>query len=223
MRCRYILSGVVNPTDKLSDFRLIGGNNISHSLTAIRVMIPDDVKLTKYSCDNYSTTDCNIQIKDLQPIIICKVNGRFIESPELKNDWLNGLQPHQFLEDKKICGDFGVVTDAQYEWFYDNKYIAYRYNRIPVRPDGSIINKPIPSLKPFMKDVNQFKNVISEKKIPIFYNDEIMAFWYNICCRNYRETKWLRFETIKNIDAFIDPYVSHVEIKQDIKESKFDD
>jgi hypothetical protein len=59
-RYRYVLNGVALGTDKLSDFRLIAANKICPGYdgeTALRVVIPDDVKLTKYSCDPYSTTD----------------------------------------------------------------------------------------------------------------------------------------------------------------------
>jgi hypothetical protein len=55
---RYILCGVVFGTDKISDFRLIGASNMKsdYKHVAIRVNIPDDLKLEKWSCDSYSTT-----------------------------------------------------------------------------------------------------------------------------------------------------------------------
>ena len=59
-RYRYITNGMVLGTSPIGDFRLIAGNNIKPSygyMTAIRVNIPDDMELTKYSCDPYSTTD----------------------------------------------------------------------------------------------------------------------------------------------------------------------
>lgn len=59
-RYRYVLNGVAMGTDKLSRFRLIAANNIKPDYdgeTALRVNIPDDVKLIKYSCDPYSTTN----------------------------------------------------------------------------------------------------------------------------------------------------------------------
>lgn len=59
-RYRYVLNGVALGEDKISDFRLIAGNNIKPSYdgqTALRVSIPNDLKLTKYSCDPYSTTE----------------------------------------------------------------------------------------------------------------------------------------------------------------------
>jgi len=67
-RYRYILNGVVLGEHKISDFRLIGGNNIKPSYdgaSAIRVVIPNDLELTKWSCDSYSTTDDKRTIDEL--------------------------------------------------------------------------------------------------------------------------------------------------------------
>lgn len=67
-RYRYITCGVLSEDDKVSDFRLIAGNNIKpsyHNYTAVRVVIPEDMELCKYSSDAYSTTDDNRKIKEL--------------------------------------------------------------------------------------------------------------------------------------------------------------
>jgi len=59
-RYRYILSGVVLGDGRICDFYLIAGNNIKpeyDGAVAVRVNIPSDLELTKYSCDSYSTTD----------------------------------------------------------------------------------------------------------------------------------------------------------------------
>lgn len=59
-RYRYVLNGCVLGSDKISDFRLIAGNNIKPSYSgevALRVLIPDDLELEKWSSDPYSTTD----------------------------------------------------------------------------------------------------------------------------------------------------------------------
>ena len=53
---RYILCGIVNPTDKIKIFRLIAANCLGNRTSAIRIPIPKDMILEKWSCDNYSTT-----------------------------------------------------------------------------------------------------------------------------------------------------------------------
>jgi hypothetical protein len=67
-RYRYVLTGVALGEDKISDFRLIAGNNIKPSYdgeVALRVIIPSDLELTKYSCDPYSTTDDDRTLNEL--------------------------------------------------------------------------------------------------------------------------------------------------------------
>ncbi|MGX1195787.1 hypothetical protein [Metabacillus sp. SLBN-84] len=67
-RYRYITNGVVVGTDPISDFRLIAGSNLSkpyHGATALRVQIPRDLKLTKETCDPYSTTDDDRTLEEL--------------------------------------------------------------------------------------------------------------------------------------------------------------
>ena len=58
-RYRYILAGSVLPDEPVSHFRLVAAANLrprsDHGL--IRITIPDDMKLSKLSCDAYSTTD----------------------------------------------------------------------------------------------------------------------------------------------------------------------
>ena len=63
---RYISCGIAKSTDKISDFRLIGRNQLfPEERVVIRVIIPDDLKLSKYSCDNYSTTKDSRTLEEL--------------------------------------------------------------------------------------------------------------------------------------------------------------
>lgn len=67
-RYRYILNGIALGKDKISGFRLIAGNNIKTSYNGevvLRVKIPNDLKLTKYSCDPYSTTEDHRTLDEL--------------------------------------------------------------------------------------------------------------------------------------------------------------
>lgn len=59
MRYRYITCGTAMPNEPLSNFRLLAQSKMSTSDTAWRVILPDDVKLIKYACDEYSTTEDN--------------------------------------------------------------------------------------------------------------------------------------------------------------------
>lgn len=93
---RYILNGTVLGTDKISDFRLISGNMIQpdyNGKSAIRVIIPDDLELQKWSCDSYSTTDDSRTIEELGYDILIwnKSKRRWLKHNEYK-----GIRPCDF-------------------------------------------------------------------------------------------------------------------------------
>lgn len=89
MRYRYITNSSCTPDSPISNFRLASHVEISRlTLYAgrvfYRVEIPADMKLEKYSCDNYSTTDDSRKIRDLNYVrIIVTWNGHWKHlSPE---------------------------------------------------------------------------------------------------------------------------------------------
>ncbi|MCA1021579.1 hypothetical protein [Halobacillus litoralis] len=88
-RYRYILSGTVKGEDQINSFRLIGANNIKPSYdkeTAIRVSIPSDLKLEKWSCDPYSTTEDERTLDELgyDVLVWHKKQGRWRVHNEFK-------------------------------------------------------------------------------------------------------------------------------------------
>lgn len=87
---RYISCGIAKSTDKISDFRLIGRSQLfPEERVVIRVIIPDDLKLSKYSCDNYSTTEDSRTLEELGCDIMVKVNGKWIVKNNLKHLSIN--------------------------------------------------------------------------------------------------------------------------------------
>lgn len=84
---RYICCGTAKITDKINNFRLISGNQLQDKSSAIRVEIPSDMELTKYSCDNYSATEDTRTLKELGCDIMIRYNGEWI----IRND-LSSLQ-----------------------------------------------------------------------------------------------------------------------------------
>ena len=83
MRYRYITNHSCTPDSPVSSFRLASHVEMSRlTLYAGRVFyrieIPSNMRLTKYSCDNYSTTeDCRL-VRELNPVrIIVTWNGRW--------------------------------------------------------------------------------------------------------------------------------------------------
>ena len=117
MRYRYILCGLLNENDEISKFRLIAGNklkSLEYTDSAIRVKIPDDLILEKYSCDEYSTTVDNRTIKELGYDVLVKFNGKWRIYNKLKGvrpcDFYKSLMEENFFSVKNI----GYVTRDVY-------------------------------------------------------------------------------------------------------------
>lgn len=67
-RYRYILNGIATGDNRISNFRLIAGNNIKPTYdnkVALRVNIPSDLKIDKDACDSYSTTEDHRTLDEL--------------------------------------------------------------------------------------------------------------------------------------------------------------
>lgn len=92
-RYRYITNGTAVGTDPIKDFRLIGvASKLEqyHGATALRVRIPQDLALTKYSCDSYSTTS--------DPRTLDELGYDVLVRDQTKNQWVirnefKGLRP----------------------------------------------------------------------------------------------------------------------------------
>lgn len=92
-RYRYITNGTAVGSNPISDFRLIGGNNMLetyHGATALRVELPRDMKLTKYDCDPYSTTEDSRTLEALGYDVMVRDNkkGKWVIRNEFK-----GMRP----------------------------------------------------------------------------------------------------------------------------------
>lgn len=70
MRHRYITSGLCEPTDPVCNYRLISHREIGSVAKEVgrilyRVNIPDNLKLEKWACDTYATTNDKRTIREL--------------------------------------------------------------------------------------------------------------------------------------------------------------
>ena len=88
-RYRYITNGTVVGSDPISHFRLIGAASKLenyHGATALRVRIPKDLMLTKYTCDSYSTTQDARTLDELGYDFMVRdaVKGRWVIRNEFK-------------------------------------------------------------------------------------------------------------------------------------------
>ena len=79
---RYITSGGVRMSDRLCDYHLVGGRHAGHAESVMRVRV-DDVKLTKYSCDCYSTTTDKRTLRELGAELLVRINWRYVPRNDL--------------------------------------------------------------------------------------------------------------------------------------------
>lgn len=88
---RYICCGIAKSTDRISDFRLIGGSQLLEERVVLRVIIPDDLKLLKYSCDNYSTTEDTRTLEELGCDVMVWINRKWVIRNDLKHLSINEI------------------------------------------------------------------------------------------------------------------------------------
>lgn len=82
---RYILSGGVRMGDRVRDYRLIGGRNAGHAASMMRIPV-DDIELTKYSCDCYSTTRDTRTLRELGAELLIRINWQLVPRNDLIPD-----------------------------------------------------------------------------------------------------------------------------------------
>lgn len=120
---RYISNGCAKPSDPISNFRLIGGNQLK-SLDCrfndvIRVEIPDDMVLEKYSCDGYSTTEDVRTLEELRYNVIVRFKDGFVRRPDFEQ-----RQPDESILDgisEKLREEGYYLTDDAYLDKHDYK------------------------------------------------------------------------------------------------------
>ena len=78
-KIRYITSGMATQDGRISDFDLLANNRLFNARTAIKVSIPDDLKLEKN--DGFSTTRDTRTLSQLDAVPVAKVNGAWVEMP----------------------------------------------------------------------------------------------------------------------------------------------
>ena len=81
-RYRYIGCGTTTLNDCVNEFRLLA-NRTHMGGSCIRIEIPNDMELIKYTYDSYSTTGDKRLIKDLNPCAMIYKNGRWVIQNEL--------------------------------------------------------------------------------------------------------------------------------------------
>lgn len=195
-RYRYITCGLVSPDEPVNNFRLIGPSHLTPGNDGIRIELPDDIELEKYSCDTYSTTQDERTIRELNPVVMIRINNKLVRHKELEKEWLDGkVQPHEFTrwvekhDNLTIsgCRKFGLITHKQYK-FYSEHYrdcivldhlpkddeIDDFKIEIPVKKYENLIKK----MREFIKDYHEFSD-IHRRELDKYSDEKLLVemFW----------------------------------------------
>ncbi len=209
-RYRYITCGVIKPTDKVSDFRLIGINQVYGYSDAIRIEIPDDLKLEKLSCDCYSTTEDERTIADLNPEVVLRFNGRIKVNKELTALFKAGKLDDDEYDITSIMRDKGYVrvlrlgflNKEQLKWWSDNHTKNWQVMAIPKNTNNVVFynekyvvehyKKYLDIIKEIIDSNEGYKEVCNDKS-----NVELMDIYGNVCLMHCCDTRLRDSEGIR--------------------------
>ena len=163
MRYRYIFSGGVKANDIISNYRLLDKQKMQGQSDVIRIEIPDDAKLEKWDCDEYSTWDReneqDYELKDLNPQICVKINGKWNVLEDATKDWLNGQEKKTAIKNSLKDNYYqyplfhiGYVTMEQFYFQQKNHRYAWRFDYFP----ADLENIKIPPLTPSQLETLSF-------------------------------------------------------------------
>ena len=128
MKSKFILSGLVSGSDKISGFRLVHNVRKYSSGKCVRVNIPGDLILQTYPGDGYSITSDNRTLDNLgwDCYVVFKGEWR-------RFNWLKQLNPYEWSEALEyIFGlydcfdDIGLTDDSEYykAWWNRPKFMS---------------------------------------------------------------------------------------------------
>lgn len=115
-RYRYILSGGIKPEDPVNWYRLIA-NRAYAAFSCIRICV-DDIELSKYVCDSYSTTKDTRSIVDIDYDIFVHMSGKWRLRNDLKPEdpskSLSDIIDKQMEKEGRMIGLHSWITREEY-------------------------------------------------------------------------------------------------------------
>lgn len=122
MRSKFILSGIVSGSNKISGFRLVHNVREYSFGQCVRVNIPEDLILRTYHGDGYSITSDNRTLDNLgwDCYIVFKGEWR-------RFNWLKQLNPYEWGEALEYI--FGLYNCFGNLGLIDNEYYYRWWNR----------------------------------------------------------------------------------------------
>ena len=186
MRHRYIFCGVVWDRPEICNYRLISKPTYSHG-EFIRVNIPDDLELSHYSGDGYSTTYDKRTIHELGCDCYILYKGRW-----RKFNYLKKFEPHQWFRVLEHIFGLQNCYDEKVGWTDDYelwKKIFYSDERKELSRKCSM-NEAIKHYPPVKEDKNGLKlKVDLDDNIDFLRNASSEKEWIEVYDQYKKELK----------------------------------
>lgn len=115
-RVRYLLRSDVEPTSDISSgYRLAKYSDLDNQVDALRLTIPDYVNIINEG--DYDVINEHIEVKELKPKILIRINGELNENNYLTDYWLagelklDGIMGYMALLEYSVVPNFGYLDE----------------------------------------------------------------------------------------------------------------
>ncbi len=185
-RVRYLLRSDIEPTTDISSgYRLAKHSDLDNQVDALRVTIPDYVKIINEG--DYDIISDHIEVKELKPKILIRMNGDFKENNYLTDYWLagefklDGIMGYMALWGYSVAAHFGYIDEEQLKYYSDNIERVWQLKKIP-SASQRVELKPASHFPDMLRSVNEL--VDSDKRLEYgkeLTSDKLLSIYAKAC------------------------------------------
>jgi hypothetical protein len=185
-RVRYLLRSDVEPTSDISSgYRLAKYSDLGNQVDALRLTIPDYVNIINEG--DYDIIEEHIEVKELKPKILIRMNGELKENNYLTDYWLagefklDGIMGYMALLEYSVVPNFGYLDEEQLKYYSDNIERVWQLNKIP--PASHRVElKPASQFPDLLRSVREL--VTSESRLAYgkeLTSDKLLSVYAKVC------------------------------------------
>lgn len=185
-RVRYLLRSDVEPTTDISSgYRLAKYSDLGNQVDALRLTIPDYVNIINEG--DYDVINEHIEVKELKPKILIRMNGELRVNEYLTDYWLagelklNGIMGYMALWGYSVASNFGYLDEEQLKYYSDNIERVWQLNKIP-SPSHRVELKPASHFPDILRSINELVN--NESRLAYgkeLTSDKLLSIYAKIC------------------------------------------
>lgn len=185
-KVRYLLNSDVEPTTDISSgYRLAKYSDLDNQVDALRLTIPDYVNIINDG--DYDIIEEHIEVKELKPKILVRMNGELKENNYLTDHWLagefklDGIMVYMALWKYSVVPNFGYLDEKQLKYYSDNIERVWQLKKIP-SPSHRVELKPASHFPDILRSVNELVN--SESRLEYgkeLTSDKLLSIYAKAC------------------------------------------